>query len=465
MHEAGITPSDLVAAGGVTTKPITSAEIIGKNGTTALGALARREGTTGDALDAVMRQRAMDAPTRMLDDYAAASGIDPRAASGDIQAFVDQGRATVKPMFDQALGVANGGKSPAVWNSDLAKLSERPVIRKAMAAVAEDLSNAGKDPTAFGFVAQDPKTGQFVKQPRPTAEAWDMISKRVGSLSERDAFGRILPDTMSPGNFNITTAKRDLTGVLRNSIPGYGDALDASGDYLSVKSSFERGQKFIMDPKTSVDQTVKYLSGLTKPEKEAFKGGIANQLFEASQNGRLSSKLFYRTANGSTAPIPAVKEKLEAALGKSDAAAFLSNIEAEGHMSFAANRMRPGVNSPTAEYTEAMRQQDEPYGVNGHLADFGADVVTRGPRAAVRGQLANAIGKAAAAMKTAGMPPTVRNEAGRLLMMRPEDLGRYLSGAFTNGQPRLEVLRQPSALGVPLIGHEAGVAALPSTDQ
>lgn len=436
MDSSDVTPADLTAIGSSTTKPLTSAEVIGKSGTTGLGAFARREGTTGDALEGLLRQRAINAPSRMLDDYATASGIDPRLAQGDIDGYVDAGRKTVKPMFDQALGTGANMESPAVWNSKLSMISQRPVVQKAMSAVVEDLKNADIDPTAMGFTAQDPATGKFVQMPRPTAQAWDLVKKRVGSLAERDGFGRVIPDSQSPGNFNINKAGRDLTGALRSSIPGYGDALDASGDYLSMRQAFQDGQDFILNPKVTAQQVIKHVSGLTTPEQEAFKGGIANKLFDQAQNGRLSASAFYRRGNGTMAPIPAISQKLQTALGPQNAQTFLGALDNEGRMAAAAGRMVPGSNSPTAEFNEAIRQQDSGYGLPDEVVNVGKDLLTHGSaKGAALSAVGRTAGKAVAAYQTRGMPVEVRNEAGRLLMMHPSDLGTYLNGIASAPQP------------------------------
>jgi hypothetical protein len=91
-------------------KPFPSAEAIGKPAVTGLGALARREGATPDALEGLIDERAGGAPDRVLADYAQATGIDPAAARGDIQAAVDNGRKAAKPFYTDAL--AGGSIAP-----------------------------------------------------------------------------------------------------------------------------------------------------------------------------------------------------------------------------------------------------------------------------------------------------------------------------------------------------------------
>lgn len=395
-------------------KPVTSAEAIGKPGEVAIGALARREGGTADALAGEMAARQSEAPARILDDFASSSGVDPALAKGDIESYVSSARKAVKPMFDQAL---EGDKG--VWNADLARLSNRPVVQSAMKNVVEDLKNADIDPSGLGFTAQDPITGRFMQQPRPTAEAWDMVKKRLGQSVGRDQFNRVIPDSISPGNYNINGANRAVTSALRDAIPGYGDALDASGDYLSMQKAFNDGQSFILNPKVTAAEVQKHIAGLSQSEQQAFKGGIANKLFDAQQNGRLGAKI---------ADAPSVQEKLALALGRDKANAFIQRLGMEKSMANFARVRTPGAGSPTAEYAAAMASQDAGAGgISPELIGFAANTARRGPVSAAISYAAGKAKDAAAAWATRGMEIPVRDAAGKMLMMPPSDLATLLS--------------------------------------
>lgn len=425
-------------------KPVTSAEAIGKPGEVAIGALARREGGTADALAGEMAARQAEAPTRILEDFASSSGIDPTLAKGDIEGYVASGRQTVSPMFKQALAGDQG-----VWNENLARLSNRPSIQDAMKAVVGDLKEADINPSGLGFTAQDPVTGRFMQKPRPTAQAWDMVKKRLGQSVERDQFNRIIPDSISPGNYNINGTNRVLTSALRDAIPGYGDALDASGDYLSMQKAFGDGQSFILNPKVTSAQVQQHLAGLSPSEAQAFKGGIANKLFDLQQNGRLGAKL---------ADAPSVQQKLALALGKDNASKFLDRLGMEKSMANFARLRTPGAGSPTAEYQAAMASQDAGASrVSPDMIDFAANTVRRGPVSAGISLAAGKAKDAAAAWATRGMPISVRDEAGKLLLMRPDDLATLLSA------PARPLAAAPKALAAPAITSASripyGVAA------
>ena len=411
LGSANKTPDDLRQAAMTSAgKPVLAAEAAGRPSMSALTALGRRQGLTPDALYALLSERAASAPDRMLADYAQAAGIVPEAAQGDIDALIHKGRIDARPLFDKALSQG------ATWNPELASLSERPVIQRAMGRAVDNLKNAGIDPASFGFTGPDATTGKFIQQPRPTAQAWDLVKKSLGTSVERDPFGRIIPDSQSEGNYNINQANRALTAALRKAIPGYGDALDTSGDYLGLQKAFQTGQSFIIKSTVTAKQLADHLSTLSEPEAQAFRGGVANKLFDLSQNAQLKPAIFNR---------PILQQKMAAVLG--DAAPdFLNKMQLESAMTKTGARMSPGTNSVTSDVLNATEEQNQ-----------------NSMRALIHGLyagtwLAHGNGlwggaHAIAAMrdlgmfgKTAAMPVSVRDEAGRLLMMKPEELADYL---------------------------------------
>lgn len=412
LKSAGKTPTDLDAAASATQKPITGAETIGKPAEVALAALARRPGTTPDMANAMFADRAQGAPDRILDDFSQASGVDPNAARGDIDSLVAAGRAKVKPMFDQALA-----STDPVWNPDLARLAQRPVVQKALNLAASDLRNGDIDPTGFGLPLE-PTTGTVLaNQAQPTAQAWDLVKKNLNGMVERDVSGKILPDTVSRGNYNINQANRDLTETLRSAIPGYGDALDASGEYLSSKAAFDSAQK-MLGPQVPESQFASHIAGLTPAQLEAFKGGIANTVYNQAQNGRLRP---------ASLMVPRVQAKLQMALGPNVANQFTTAAQQEMQMAQAGARIRPGAGSQTAELgAEMMRQDGTPNQALIAGANFMQDLHNSGLIGAVLKSTWRIGNKAVSSYRTGGLTPEARDEAGRALMLPPDQLAAYL---------------------------------------
>ncbi len=187
---------------------------------------------------------------------------------------------SLRPLYRQALSQPGGVMTP-----DLGNLLQRPIIRKAMGAAANDIRNGGGDPAAVGLHFDE--AGNMTATPTPTAEAWDLTKKALGYSVERDAFGNPLPTSKSPGNYNINAANQTLSRALSDALPGYGDALKTSGDYLRLQSAFDRGQKAILNPGITADQVANHVATLSPGELNAYRAGIANKLFNMQQNGQL----------------------------------------------------------------------------------------------------------------------------------------------------------------------------------
>lgn len=390
-------------------KPLTAAEAAGRPAMAALTALGRRSGITPDRLSALLQERAAGTPDRILADYAQAAGVLPEAAKGDIDALVQQGRTDARPLFDSALSTPG-----PIWNDDLRRLVQRPVIRKAISSAAEDLKNADMKPGVWGL-----PSGADDQTLLPTAQAWDLVKKRLGQSVERDAFGRIIPDTASPGNYNINQANHALTGALRKAIPGYGEALDAAGDYLGLQKAFQNGQNFILKSTLTASQMAAHFSGLSESEQQAFRGGVANKLFDLAQNSQLKPAMFNR---------PMLREKIGAVLGNGGSD-FLDRMKVESMLARTGARMAPGTNSVTSDVLNATTEQDQNYlGALIHGLYAGARLA-HGDGLWGGAHVLSALRNLGVVGRATTMPVEVRDEAGRLLMMKPEELADYLSTA------------------------------------
>lgn len=390
-------------------KGLTTAEAIGRPGVMSLGALARRSGETPDALEALLAARKQAAPQRILNDFAAVSGLQPEEAAGNLDALTMRLQAQAKPLYDAALS------SPEpVWNPDLANLAERPVIKKAIDLAGKSLKNAGQDPMAAGFQI-DPDTGNFVLgmdlsktiEQYPTAQTWDKVKKIVGAMVQRDPLtGRVISSgEVGIQNRDLQTASSDLTHALAGdpangvpgAIPGYRAALDKAGDYLQMQSAFDRAQKAFLNPNVSAKDFAATFAKLTEPEQSAWRSGVAAKLAEQMQKGRLTPRQLM---------LPHVQAKLTAVLGQDGAQAFLQRLRAEAAMAATGRRMAPGEGSPTMEYANAAAEQEGGPNVLGLITS-----ALKNPVGAVH--------SLAQQGRTIGTTPQIRNELGRLLMQAP----------------------------------------------
>lgn len=397
--------------------PLLAGEAMGKRGQVALGALARRNGQTADTLEGVLGQRAVSRPDRILDSVATAVGVAPEAVKGDIEGIVAAGQQRASPLFKAATA------DPApVMNDRLQGLSRRPVIQTAMKQAYADLLNAGKNPEAEGIQRVNrPMAGggsidasyQFTA---PTASTWDKVYKAIGGQVERHPMTqKILPDSVSPGNYNINVARSDLRSALGEAMPVWDAAMKTAGEYMPVKAAFESGGKFMFDQKTTAADFGSRFAGLSPAEQEAWRGGIANSIFQKAQNGQLNPALL---------KTPALQQKATVAFGQEGAARLMGALQSEKAMQAFERRYAPGSGSITSDMNAAMAEQDAMHPAAQLAVDAGSNMLRYGPKYGLLATARQAAGTVAAGMKTAGLSEAARDEAGRQLLLSPEELLR-----------------------------------------
>jgi hypothetical protein len=401
---AGNTP---IAQTQFTASPQILAEALGKRGQAGISALAKRGGETGDLLEGVISQRAEQRPTRIINEFETSTGLDPAAVKGDIEGIIDAGRKKADPLFK----AARADKTPVVTDK-LNSLLSRPVVKKALTSAVVDIQNAGGDPMASGFVVKgilDNGLPDVVGVNSPTVETWDKIYKAISSQVERHPLSqKPLPDTVSSGNYNINTARADLRKALGDAAPKWNEAMTAAGEYKPVETAFQSGGKFMFDNNVASSDFAGKFAKLSPAEQNAWKGGIANEIFKKAQTGKLNPSVF---------KTPILKEKLVAAFGQDGADKLLKMLSSEKGMQDFERRYGPGAGSITQEIRAAQAEQDAGNGVQQFALDALGNVMAHG---GTRGALKTVGGmgdQILTRMKTAGMSEAAMNEAGRILAM------------------------------------------------
>lgn len=141
------------------TAPLTAAEAMGRRGQTALGALARQEGETADALQGLVAARRADRPGRILGAMEQTAGVAPDAAHGQINALVSAGQRRAKPLYDEAFSNQEPMYSPTIE-----RLLARPVTKRAVGRAREAMRNSDLNPDALGLSFAD-DMGEWASTP------------------------------------------------------------------------------------------------------------------------------------------------------------------------------------------------------------------------------------------------------------------------------------------------------------
>lgn len=391
----------------------TSAEMMGPRGQTALGALARRQGATGPALAAQVAERVLGRPDRIQSDVGTATGINPGEAQSTIENIIQAGRNNVRPMFERATA-----SDAPVTSPRLTQLSETPVVQQALQQVYADMANNVDGPPTGALVRQTPE-GRYVFE--PTAAVWDRVYQAVSRLPERNQFtGRIIPDSESPGNFNINRVRANLRAELGAQLPEWDAAMTAAGEYTPLSSAYRDGGRMLFDNRVTERQFGQRVEGMSPPELEAMRAGIANQVFDMVRSGRLRLAAFR---------VPRIQSKLVAALGEERAGSLMRSLGSESAMQAFEQRYGTGAGSITSEINMAQAEQNGGAPSAGSALVQGAtDLMTRGPRATAMGWVARQGQSIADRMRTSGLNQGALDEAGRLLMsnMTPQQLMEYL---------------------------------------
>lgn len=439
-------------------KPVTSAEVIGKPAEVALGALARREGSTADALGGQMATRSASAPRRILDDYAAASGIHPDAARGDIEAFVEANQKAADPLYKEAYKA-----NPNIASPMLDRILETPAGKKALAdariKMQNDMSLMG---TPDADLMNQAVEGGTELPARGAASGmklrvYDYVKRslndqtsaayRAGNKDE----GNIIRDL----NKSLVKAldDADVTGVAgpnsRKPEGGmYAQARAKAGEYLGAQKQFEAAQQHILDDKFPARDMAGYVAKLGPADKQAYMGGVANRLFALQQAGKLKAAVF---------KAPMVESKLATLMGPDKARAFIQNMETEQKMANFTRLRVPGAGSPTAEYNAAMKDQDGASALAMDGMQIAKDTARHGLRPAIGNLIMDKGQNLAASYITRGMAVPVRDEAGRLLMLPPADLAKLLQSLPTvPKQPAIQLPQLKSGtLPYGLLGSSA----------
>lgn len=404
------------------------AEALGPNGVSMLATLGRRSGTTGEALGNALTTRAIQAPSRMMDDFTSAAGIDPRAAQGNFDNVLEAGKQRAAPFYEEAYKA-----NPNIASPHLDRILDTPAGQKALSDARVKMQNdmslmGGPDADLIAQAKEGgtaiPKNGvasgmklrvyDYVKQSLD-----DQISSayRVGNKNE----GNIILDlkkSLVKALDNADITAQAGPNSLKPEGGMYAQARAAAGEYLGAQKAFEDGQAHILSPSVSADDVSKYVAKLSPTAQEAYKGGQANKILLQAQNGRLTPRLV---------GTPAVQQKLAASIGPGKAQEFIQNVQREADLARTGSRMMPGTGSITSDVLLNAGDQDSAAMLDAGMSGAKSlGHLLRGNPIESASHGISAFRKLSDLRKSGLMNSDVRNELGRVLMLPPEDLAAHL---------------------------------------
>lgn len=321
--------------------------------------------------------------------------------------------------------------------------AQRFAAREASDEMAYYGGDSADLPTPEQYMGRPAPQSEPAFEAQPTGRSWDQVKRVLDAMVERDPITGKVVTTGAVGirNRDLATASGDLRRALAGdetrpgAIPGYGEALKVSGDYLQIESAFNRARGKLTG--TDVRAFGKlWASAKTPAEQNAVRAAIGADLLEMANRGLL---------RGGKLSVPGVQQKLEIAFGREGAKRFLAKMEAEASLARTGGRMMPGAGSPTDELGAA--------GAESAAALEGAGRVAG---KAARGQWVSAIADGTAQViayaRTSGTPVQVRDEYGRILMMGADEFADWLGTQSPQAMQRIAVGVPSGLLGGQVVG-------------
>ncbi|MCA6301212.1 MAG: hypothetical protein IM629_04545, partial [Phenylobacterium sp.] len=424
LQSSGVTPADLRAAA----PDLTAAEAIGRTGQRQLGALARREGQTGEALESLISERRLARPTTLQSEFAAATRVDPEAAAGDIESMVAAGRRAAAPLYERAY------QDPIEMTPMLSDLSKRPTVQKAMNNARRMMLDDGLDPSVVGLEVS-PASGdipEMVRVTRPSLQTWDYVKRGLDDELERlrDPVTGNLPRTNQVRQ--ITELSQTVRNELTNQSPNYRQALANSADYLSAQSAFQSAGKKLTDRRLTARTFADQVAQMNEGERAALRAGVANWAHDLVQTGKMTPKVLSQ---------PIIRAKLNAAIGEEGTSTLVATAEREAQKAAFENRYG-FVNSTTDELRAAGEELAQ--GLGGQPQGIGQMLMS--PLTTARNLGAQAIDTGIAAMTQPGQV-AARDILGQRYMMSPAELADFLEANRINIPPPMfprEGMRAPN---------------------
>lgn len=406
--QGALSANPMEAAG----KPILAAEALGRPGVSQLAAVARRAGQTPDTLESNLAQRAAAMPERIQTKLQDLTGITPEAVEGDFIAHAQQLRAKAAPLYEAAEAAG------PIQSKVLDDLSRRPSVKKGLANAVMIAAEEGIDPNDIGFVVRGADANglpDVVEMRAPTAKTWDYVKRGIDTVLEgyRDTTtGKLVLDDNGRATVGTLKALRDELTTLN---PTYKAALDAGGEPLRQEEAFRLAPK-LFNAAVSEKAFASRFSNLTEAQREAFKGGFLNDIYEKLRVGRLRLK---------DVQTPAFASKARLTLGDEAGQGFVDDVAMELQLAKTGARMNPGGGSPTFELAAADAERAQM-----------TDGLRGAARSAASGNYVKAAGQAIASPLVgayrgmqAPIDQATRDEVGRLLQLSPSELDAVLAAA------------------------------------
>lgn len=409
-------------------KPVRAAEAIGPGAESQQASIARRSGVTGTETESIYRQRRQERSERVKEDLAQAASIAPEKVEQTMDELSDDLRVKNQPLYAKAEAHPDVDISA---DKTLRDLFKRPSVQAGLKA-AEKVAEERGIPWAYG--------GAHTEM---TWKNLDLLKRVMGTNIGRlhkDTMGRSITDDFSRADINTVKELRDHLFKLN---PDYKAAVDKGGDVIRLEQAYMEAPN-LMSGKVSEYQFDKKLNEMSPADIEALKHGWVKDIHDKIETGRL------RLNDIQTGNFSAKARRL---LGESQARDFIAKAEQEARLSGNETRIPPKAGSATMALNTSKEEMDD--AVDEQMHGFIKTLIRRGKEVATLSALNDLYFNTLRAVKT-HEKEEIRNEVGRMLNMRPDELQAELA------KPRGKI-KNPSARNIGRAIYALSASTVPAT--
>ncbi len=367
----------------------------GRNSSALLDVLATLPGRTKQAVANLQRQRAATSGVRMRADAESALDTQGQRLAGTLDSLVARRSQDAAPLYAQLRQVEvvpSGSLQSIIQDAD--KLGALKTARNIATAYQQPFSLVAAPPPVNGITNQAGKWGMgdldHVKQGLDDLLKSSAALKSDGTVT---SFGRAVTDLRAKLIKELDTVTTD---------PKTGDSLyraarNAYSGPTSLMDAAKAGQAAIRQNTAAINSTVR---GMSDGELQAFRIGALEGLRDklGTQSGRTEVMNMYQNQT--------TQEKLRVIFGSDRAyREFFADVQREAQMK---NIQRINQGSQTAERHAGM----------GDLDLSAMNDAAHALGSAKGGNLLSAIGSAKNAWNRVATPERVRDQMGRIMLMR-----------------------------------------------
>lgn len=274
----------------------------------------------GEALSGAVSDRFASQGDRVVNIL---KGFGPSAAGKTLDELEQAARLANRPAYGRAY--LQGGNG--LWNDNLASLAQAPAVQDAIRSVIKTGANKtvadGMPPIRNPFTTDASGNLTLARRPdgsvaTPNLQFWDYVARELrGKAGEAGRGG----NKDQAGDF--TNLRRMILSELDTAVPAFKEARSSAAQFFQAEDALEAGQKFVTS-RMANEEARKAVSRMKPQERELFAEGFRSDLIAKIReigDGRDIVKSVFGN--------PAMRERVEVALGKSQATQLQAALTVE----------------------------------------------------------------------------------------------------------------------------------------